>query len=83
MDSPNLTKPTRKIVMNTYVILIIGVLIGWCTKIPFFLSWYKSYEKYKAEKLEMYKRIMQKIETLSKEDQAKLNLTAKYFRDTD
>ena len=42
-----------------YLAILFGVLIGWLTKIPFFIKWYKEREKNELELLELSKRILE------------------------
>jgi hypothetical protein len=68
--------------MSTCIILAIGILIGWITKLPFAIKWYKELKQYKIKKVEMYNRIMDEIHKLPKDEQAKYHITTAYFRDT-
>ena len=69
--------------MNTWIILGIGILIGWSTKLPFALKWYRELKQYKVKKLEMYNRLISDIHKLPMDEQNKYWLSAAYFRDTD
>jgi len=43
-----------------------GILIGWLTKIPFFLKWYKEWETERLELWESQKRILELIKQKGK-----------------
>lgn len=53
--------------MDDYYLLIFvaGVLIGWLTKIPFFLKWY---DEWQIEKLEIYQTQKRIIEMMKRGD---------------
>lgn len=68
--------------MNLWIVLIIGIFIGWLFKIPFLLKWYRDLENYKIGKLKMYLRLMQSMNGVPTEERNIHELSIKYFRDT-
>ena len=67
--------------MNTWILIGIGVLIGWITKLPFALKWYRELKEYKAGKIKLYNKLITEIKKLPKDEQNKYWITAAYFRD--
>lgn len=69
--------------MNLWIVLIIGIAIGWFTKVPFLLKWYQDLKKYKIGKLEMYQRLMRSMNGTPVDERRYHELAIRYFKDTD
>lgn len=69
--------------INTWIIFIGGILVGWLTKLPFALKWYKELKQYKTKKIELYNKIITDIHKLPPDQQNKYWITAAYFKDTE
>jgi hypothetical protein len=67
--------------MNTCILIGIGILIGWITKLPFALKWYRELKEYKEDKIKLYNKLITEIKKLPKDEQNKYWITAAYFRD--
>lgn len=63
--------------------LLFGILLGWITKIPFLIKWYRDLKIYKKKKIELYNKIINDIHKLPINEQSKHWISAKYFKDTE
>jgi hypothetical protein len=64
-----------------YYFLLIGIAIGWITKVPFLIKWYKELKRYKEGKVKLYNRLINEVNKLPKDEQSKFWITIAYFRD--
>lgn len=64
-----------------YYFLLIGIAIGWITKVPFLIKWYKELKRYKEGKVKLYNRLINEVNKLPKDEQSKFWITTSYFRD--
>ena len=67
---------------SRYYFLIIGIAIGWITKVPFLIGWYKDLKRYKEGKIKLYNKLINEINKLPKDEQSKFWITVAYFRDS-
>ncbi len=68
--------------MNLLIVLIIGILIGWFTKVPFLIKQYRELEGYKKGKIELYNRLVNDINGLPMGDRSKYKMSIQYFKDS-
>ncbi len=66
-----------------YYFLLIGIAIGWLTKIPFLIKWYRELTQYKIGKVKLYNKLINQINKLPKDEQSKFWITTAYFKDGD
>jgi len=66
-----------------YCFLLIGIAIGWITKVPFLIKWYNELKRYKEGKVRLYNRLINEVNKLPKDEQSKFWITTAYFRDGD
>ena len=64
-----------------YYFLIIGILIGWITKVPFLIKWYNEFKQYREGKIKLYNQLINSINKLPKDEQSEFWITVAYFKD--
>ena len=69
--------------MSLWIVLIIGILIGWIIKIPFLIKWYRDLEGYKKGKIELYNRLVNMMNGLPLDDRSQYKMSIEYFKDSE
>jgi len=44
--------------MTVWIYFLVGVLVGWITKVPFLIKWYRELREDKIDRQRMYDRIV-------------------------
>lgn len=68
--------------MESIYYILIGIAIGWITKVPFLIKWYREFNTYKVRKVELYNRLMAEFIKLPSDEKNKFYITIEYFKAT-